>query len=601
MNIFGDYGKNIFHKIFSSQREIKEEENSFRAPFYPETTEVIDKVYNDYKESLLEVPFEKIRKSALEVSINTQVPKKDVLQAMQLLTQFSNMKSLKEISKTFNREDLNYLGNSNRNLEFLCKGNGLTEENTYLFQKETGIHSSLIYLCNQKNLAPFDYKFTSKIGVVLDKEKIEQLEQVKQSQPEEYQKIINSKNLKFFYISGWETGIPVIDRTKKIEEKTVELLNLSKTKNIPLEQAIDFPYLDRIKELGIKPILIKNQNIASEFTVYNQMRPEKINTKNNLYNLIEANTLSRFKDATQSRKALVNHVTAKNLDRTLSVYTPEKMSKELKDLYDVISDIANRENREVIYVVPNGFIKSFDLLNYSYKKINNISPKNFILIDEIKQFYKSHPERNKDNTLFVFLDDCSLSGNSVVEILSKNSLNLATKTPLLFATLKTSELALNNMNCSRHLNQITYMDKVPSQHCPIDELEKIIGHTMYSSDTFSLVFPYMAPDNNSEFVGNVALLHNIKYNSQNFSSDLNRNFYTDDEIDSFPLDEAQKFRNKRKEDYSYINSVKSLTDDVLKTSAKYAKLIGAEPVLLDENSRTLSAKELNKVADEILS
>lgn len=575
--------------------------NSDRAQFHPDTVKVLDNVYTNYKKSLNEVTFSEIRKTALKVSSETQIPKKDVVKAMQLLTQFSNIKSLMTISKALQKENIKYLGNQNFELAYKSIDKGLSTPNVRRISEETGIHNSLTYVLEKKKLAPFSSENNEKIGLILDDDKIAQLEQVKKSQPEQFNNLVKDKNLKFFYISGWDTGIPVINRTQNLEDKTVELLNRAKKYNVPLEKAIDYPKLDRIKSLGIKPIVIKNENEPNELAVYNQMKPEQLATKNSLYNIVEANILSRASNKNDATKSKINHISAKYLEDTLCVYTPEKMSKDLKLLHKKINDYANEQNREVVYLLPDKGIKSNDYLNYSYRKINNIDSSKFVNIKNLVSYHSSNPERNKDNTLYVVLDDCALSGNSMLSILNYGLISTE-KTPILFANLKCSDEAIANfMRNSSRSAKVMYVDKINPKNIGSEKLEDIIGESSYHEEAYSIAFPYMAPDNNCELGSNIALLHNPKYNLINRSSERNRKHYSNYELNLLDRDTRKDFEKAQKKNRDFCSSSKTLSDNVLKVSAQYSKMIGKNYQTLPESDlRYLTSNDLNEAVEELL-
>lgn len=601
MNIITNISPNINRIQFKSK--INEENfQQERAPFFKETDAIIDRVYDNYRKSLNEVSFKDIKTTALEVAQETQTPKKDVLKAMQLLTQFSNMNDLKLVSQAINNSKIEYLGNQGAELCFNAIDKGFSARNIANISSETGVHRSLEYLLDKKKLAPFEYGGNGKFAVILDEEKIENLEEVKRTEPEKFKALIDHDDINFFYISGWDSGISVVDRTKDLKIETKALLERAKEQNLPLEKAIDSPYLDRINELGIKPTIIKNENEANEVAIYNQMRPEQIRTKGMLYNVIEANTLERFYGHSDTKKAVSNHIAAKYLEDTLSVYTFEKMSKDLKTIHEKINKYAADKNKEPIYVIPSRNIKSSDFINYSFKKINNIDPSKFIYMDQVSSYFKRGKDR-EDKSLIVILDDCALSGNSMRDILSfsMDLKNVSGRVPILFANLKCSDEALNNFeNESGHPVDIIYVDKIKSHYVDNDQLEDIIGEPQYRENAYSLMFPYMAPDNNSEFATNVALLHNSKYNASNFSSKFQRKILKQNDLEQMSESDKEIYNKIQEERRNFSYCTKNITDDVLEASARYAKIIGMKPVsYVDLPFYKVTPNELKLITDEI--
>ena len=164
-----------YHIISSPLKTTSFTASPDRAAFYPETTEALDNFYQDYKTSLNETTFSDIKATALRISEETQTPKKDVLKTMQLLTQFSNMKSLKIISDKLSESGIESLGDKDMALQFAVYSSGLDRENKIKFFSETGINRALSYVLDKKQLAPVEYKQEGKKGIILDEEKIEQL------------------------------------------------------------------------------------------------------------------------------------------------------------------------------------------------------------------------------------------------------------------------------------------------------------------------------------------------------------------------------------------------------------------------------------------
>ena len=567
---------NYYNQVpLASAKRIGFTANSQRAPFYPETLETIDSVYRDYKKSLCETSISDVKSIALKLSQETQTPKKDVLEAMQLVTQFSNMKSLKVISDAINKQNVKSIGDDGMCLQFHTRNSNLDNINKNRFYTESGINRSLSYVFNKKSLAPISYKKDGKMGIILDEEKISQLEEIKKSQPEEFEKVAKSKDLKYFYISGWETGIPVIDRTKSLEDTTRELLIRAKSENKPIEKALDEPLLRRINDLGLKPVIIKNENSATELSVYNQMKPAQM-SKLQLTNVIEANSIyrtSELPNISDGQKAALNDMTAKYLEDSLCVYTPEKMSSDLKKIHEKIMDYANSKGKDVLYVRPEMKLKSTDYIHYSYKKINKIDPSKFISIHSLKNYNELYPDKqpiSPDNTILVFLDDCAISGDSMKTIrrCSISEAGISKQYSLLFANLKGTDEAgtVFYLNNGKNPADLIDVDRINLKSLKRDKkLKHVIGLPVYSYNPSAIIFPYMAPDNNSEIASNIALLHNLKYTSQNFSNSNSRNYETAPQT------------------YYYSGS-KTMTSNVKKTAVEYVNIIGLNPTTIEKGT-----------------
>ena len=179
--------------------------------------------------------------------------------------------------------------------------------------------------------------------------------------------------------------------------------------------------------------------------------------------------------------------------------------------------------------------------------------------------------------------------------------NVNNSVPILFANLKCSDEALNNFeNTSSHPVDIIYADKIKSRYVDNDQLEDIIGEPQYRENAYSLVFPYMAPDNNSELATNIALLHNSKYNLSNFSSEFQRNVYKLNDLAKLSDLDKEIYKKKQDNRQQYSYCTKNISDDVLETSAVYARTIGLNPVTYVDNSNyKITPQELKLITEEI--
>ena len=104
-------------------------------------------------------------------------------------------------------------------------------------------------------------------------------------------------------------------------------------------------------------------------------------------------------------------------------------------------------------------------------------------------------------------------------------------------------------------------------------LKKVVGAPSYSNNASSVVFPYMAPDNNSEIASNIALLHNLKYLSQNFSADKNRNIRT----------LSHKY---------YSSWSKTMSSNVKETSVNYINIMGLNPATIEKEPALQKEKSI---------
>lgn len=221
----------------------------------------LDSIYNNYQKSLNEISKEDIKKAVNNIEKSTNYSRKEILCAMQQATQFGNIKSINTIIKALNDNNI---------LLSECDFSN-NEQNFY--DPNFGLNRALKYLMNKKRMRDLqDLEFKRiKFGVFLDSKTLEKLEQGKKLHPKETSKILKNKNIKFFVLSGFDNGINFFDRSKDLETVTKELLQTKE---------IDKQIINKAKNLGIKPIIIKNENSPTIDNIYKQLQPEKCQKKN---------------------------------------------------------------------------------------------------------------------------------------------------------------------------------------------------------------------------------------------------------------------------------------------------------------------------------
>ena len=86
--------------------------NITRSPIMTTTYDAAKKLYTDYEKSLDEVSIKDIKKSALNISTDMQIPIKDVLYTMQKLTQFANLRSVSKIGERLQKDNIATIGDT---------------------------------------------------------------------------------------------------------------------------------------------------------------------------------------------------------------------------------------------------------------------------------------------------------------------------------------------------------------------------------------------------------------------------------------------------------------------------------------------------------
>lgn len=535
-----EQAKNTYQPTLLNKIEI----NPTKRPSIRESTAIhLDNVYNNYKNSLQEISISDIQKAVDNIEKTTNYSREEILATMQQATQFANMKSILQIGETLNKNNIesisNYYNFRNKNNEnYLVNEFGLTATLKYL------VEDKKLFKLNENN----EYK-----AAFLDNNKLEALEKDLQ---QEYIKNTKNSDIKYFILSGFNNGINFLNRNKDLETTTKEILAI---------KDIDQETIKRANKLGLNPIIIKNTHQPTIENIYKQMRPEQMN-KEELKALIDATLIYRIDDD--------KHIDLKDsviqyLDNTLTVFSPEAMANNLKTMHENIKNNLIKDGKTLdnaIYCIPRRR-KSFDYINYQYQLVNNLNQNKFELIGDVLDKLTDNKLQNKT---IIILDDCAISGSSTVkaiaklyakeELLKKQNVNI------IIAPMHITKDAENLV--TRHFRN-TKREKIDSiisankeknnwqkDIKSIFSLHCFLGRTIYNWDSDiddpkpCIIFPYMAPDNNTEFGGNIGAFHSIKYDRKNPNNNTEENFhgeiksYTDScqEIDQI----VHKFLNSQK-------------------------------------------------------
>lgn len=467
----------------------------------------LDSIYNNYQKSLNEISKEDIKKAVNNIEKSTNYSQKEILCAMQQATQFGNIKSINTIIKALNDNNI-----------LLSECDFSNNEQTF-YDPNFGLNRALKYLINKKKMRDLqDLEFKRiKFGVFLDSKTLEKLEQGKKLHPKETSKILKNKNIKFFVLSGFDNGINFFDRSKDLETVTKELLQ---------SKEIDKQIINKAKNLGIKPIIIKNENSPTIDNIYKQLQPEKM-SKEELNATVDAALLVGLPYDKNIRNEVKNDV-LQYIDNAMVVMTPETISKNLKNMHKQIVKYnakLGRNQDDILYCIPEKE-KSYDLINYQIQLIGNIPSNQFVDFDELLQDIDK-PYFN-DKTI-VFLDDCAISGVSLFELYwVLDDIGFESKIPesnIIFAPVYATKKGYQNIQNvidnlhRRNKDKIIYGTKeTKNWNDNIKNsrfLTHVIGHSQYSKPKdFTkpcVIYPYMSPDNNCEIAANIAVLHDITH------------------------------------------------------------------------------------------
>ncbi len=485
-----------------------------RPPFKDNTLQTFNNMYDQYTQNLHQTTIEDLSNVHNEIINTTNFQSKDILESMQLVTQFGNMDSLKIIGDELYKHDVGFIPyNGNTFLSYI---NNTPAEKA--LNNNFGLNATLYYLFEKKELQAIDGK---NIGIFLDNNKLNDLEELSD---EELKYIQNKKNIKFFILSGYNNGVNFINRNKDLKQETVSLLNYAHKHNMPVNEAIDDKILKRCEKLNIEPIVIKNKKESTIENIHKQLKPNIINKKQ-LTAIIDAaaiNTVENINKQVECKDGIVKY-----LDNTLQVYTPERLSKELKTINKKIEKQVQTIGKtidDIIYIIPTAG-KSYDLINYQYQDINNIPREKFITLKDENSLKKI----DTTNKVLVILDDCSLSGSSFLEDENFDYYTNSTRAKgnnsnIIFAAIYASDKAEERINNAIRIRKRTNQDfiiKTNKNEKNWNEglkdeaqekmLNKALGENSWKDSKYCIIFPYMSPDNNSEFAADIALFHNINY------------------------------------------------------------------------------------------
>ena len=519
-----------------------------RCPYTKSAYNDVKKLYSDYKFSLNETSLSEIKKSVENISTEMGCSKEEVLWAMQNLTQFANIRSVKCIGEVLKKYKIGTIGNVKDSLYIKISFGCRCPSSDKAITDDFGLHKTMDYLLNKKKFNQLNPISNMNTAIFLDETKVAQLETLQNNDEKVFKAFKNMPRIKYFMISGWDSGITFVDRTKNLETETRNLISNAHKSGKSVDEVLDAPLLDRIHKLGINPVVIKNQGISNITGIYKQITPEKM-YESELFNTIDA-YLSTVLDNDKNTQMRGKELVVDFLKNNLKIYTPENLSMYTKRMYEQIREFAlkrGKTDKDILYILPD-VTKSSCLINYMYSKINNIPHDQFYSIEHLNL----SPEQAADKIL-VILDDCSLSGASIKSIsrtIDHKAVQKADST--VFACISgTKKTFPFKHEKKRQLLILDEVNGISRRKKPL--LSKILGYQTFAKEkTYCLAFPYMAPDNNNEFSAIFALLHNANYRSTHKANDL------------------------------YDMGVKSVTGTAYQVFEKTKKLAGSNPVVSDK-------------------
>lgn len=452
-------------------------------------------LYSKLEKSMGIVTPQDIIKQANRVSKKTGVPLDDVYDTMGLLSQYSSYKSLGVIEDELKKRDIkaiNSLGlyyKENNCGTPLC----LTNVLQYISLKNFGFKSE--YNCKESD----------KKALFIDNNLID----IALGDDEFY----TGRNNELFYIENFENGYNFLNQNMSFEDFTIDIIEKAKTlesytgKNFKynVRYALNGRVMENIDAVsgGGHIHVIKQKNIATPEKIADNLNPI-IPDYETFHEILNKISIEYFNSKLYGEKYVIN-----SMNTMFDAVTPKRLSEDLQVMHGKIIKYLEDNDRDfdkVYYVVPNKN-KSFALINYQYKQVNNIDKmQNYILsrnsISPEGLDLKSMP----DGSTLIVLDDYLLSGQSMrreqfpYETMAVYDNSCEKKNiNVIFAPLFSSKQGLYEFNefinnSGRGGKDCIITAKVLPE-CNLDD-----GNMFIRSHKFltSSVMPYMGPDSNAE-------------------------------------------------------------------------------------------------------
>lgn len=490
---------------------------------------LIESIYAKYQKKLylfspqkLETAIKNILKSFPDLS------EKEVLTAMQKLTQWANYTCLPNLSEML----------AENNIGRIC-----TSTPTNIFFN---------YFQHSKRLFPeqHDKPLT---GFIVTMEEFNNYL---------YRHSTNLRNTTFVNLEGFDHGVNLFRDDNLLESLTKKILTRAqiikqkypqKTFDNTLFLALNGNLITLMKILGYKePITFRIDAEPTRETILKQMSPFYPQSKDDLRLTIET-VAKYFTNNNQEYKILRNNI-ADYYESKLDVYTKQRLIESLKYMKKYIDNYTARKQispENVFYLIPTdkNLTKSFSIITHMYQEIFNINPDKILKTDNISEI-NGYPS----NSAFVILDDFAASGTSFVEAADyyKLASELEPDKHILFCPLVAHREGLDKikeiisfskrsgsdtiLTIKSHIKDrlMTARDVRRDKYFYEDQTGIMaLGYEGFNGEYGSIsdctVFPYMSPDNNADlasfitryFLPSEAAISNKHLNFQEINFKLN--------------------------------------------------------------------------------
>ena len=496
---------------------------------YANTKEFSACFENKIKKMLKDPSKEDIETLVNNVSVKTGADKKEVLEVVSRLTQFSNYSQLNKIGESLQKQKI-------------------TAVDTTLLDRERyfGINNILEYLRNEKGQVDFYDESENEDGVssvFIDDMTLDFLEN-NIGTKKEILSDTNKNLIKLELIDGWNAKVDGFDVSHtmfgsplSLEDAAVKIIEEKQKTNKSLDDILNGDIIERAKKVfgdNVEINVTKNKQAKPDIdNIVERMKsnyPDKalIEAITDAVLVYEGNIKPESKEWFEARSVL-----SKYFDNMLSVFSSGTMIDCMKEKYKEIENFVLSKGKtmdEVIYLVPDKD-KSFGLITYNYMKTNNIKASQIVMDDGRLEGITKIPNKLHDK-VFVILDDVVGSGDSISEDqfyynAFVNSEKIEGDKNIVFAPISTLEVGKNAVNNVISKKGRTGTDIIiPSKVINYENFEKtlskkeqnilskLLKESGYSSGYACTAMPYMIPDNDTSVSGFLLgyMLNNQKAN-----------------------------------------------------------------------------------------
>lgn len=489
---------------------------------------VLNNLYEHIMKTIKEPNQEYINK-ILRVSFD--VPKENIEEMLKKLTKYSNFDAIEKLKIKFKQNNITDFADLTQELSPTLS---LNNAFSYLMKKEVN---------NSGDKA-----------LILDNSTIEYLSRLHKENKLAFEEII-TKN-KPVYIKNFENSYNVFNQSASFDEFAIPYTESAIF--IPPEftgEYLDGRIIEKIKELNLNPLIIDIEEPQNLSQVIDNLT-------------VKTPNLEEFKSAV---KEIRNGFDSESKDFLLEFlandfhcFTPRKLGQKFKQLHKLIEGKVQAQNRpieNIFYTVPNTK-SSFGIMNYMYKKANNLPDNKFIYWDgQDKNFnlISTLPEKST----IVIVDDAAISGASMfgrssVNCFGYNVATLDKERPdinIIFAPIIDTEMSrehfkgLTTSSIFNHQNRCGKDFLIAAEHSePVDGIDlsehnpllRILNPTNELLEwNTAILFPHGTPDNNApalqkliqKFYPNESYVkkpYNYSqsiYKNNSIAEEINKNFY----------------------------------------------------------------------------